>query len=213
MANIITMYGEPHDDDMYIHLYLTMLKPISNSIRYMGEKLDKLHKEISQQWPELLMLDEDKDEEKEAVLPGEVENFLLMKSALIEAFIKYTDEHKAESVSNFFVAIQNYLEDFENGVEPDEEFDFGFNLVTGYHENKYIDFHFESEVIQVSSGGSVYDNDVGGDSYTNWMYSIWLNGCEDNNYNYDFSEVLELVCSGAKLTIDSPDEYILGEDE
>lgn len=44
--DIINMYFEPHDHDMYIHLYLTVLKPVSNSIYYMTEKLDKLHKEI-----------------------------------------------------------------------------------------------------------------------------------------------------------------------
>lgn len=170
--DIINIYVEPHDDDMYIHLYLNVLKPISNSIRYMNDKLDKLHMEISQQWPELLVLDYDTYEEEESILPKAVESFWLMKSALVKAFIKYTNEHKPERISDFFVAIQNYLEDFENGIEPDEELYFGFYLDTGYHENKYIDFHFESGVIQVSSGGCVYNTDVGSDSYTNWMYSI-----------------------------------------
>lgn len=109
-----------------------------------------------------------------------------MKNILVAALTEYIKENNSERISDFFVASQDYLEAFSNGIEPDKEFDFGFNLVTGYHENKYIDFHFESKVIQESSGGSVYNTDVGGDSYTNWMYSIWLNGYEDNNYNLLF---------------------------
>lgn len=211
--DIITMYTEPHDDDMYIHLYFAMLKLLSNSIWYMREKLNKLHYETSQLCSELLVLDDNTDGEEESILPGEVESFQIMKSVLAEALTRYIKENNSEHISDFLVAIQDYLEKFSNGIEPDEEFDFGFNLVTGYHENKYIDFHFESEMIQVSSGGSVYDADVGGDSYTNWMYSIWLNGCEDYDYNCDFYTIFELVCSGANLTIDNPEEYFVVEDE
>lgn len=207
VKDIITMYVEPHDEDMYIRLYLTMLTPVSNRIYYMREKLDKLHYETSQLCQDLLVSDDNTDEEEESIVPGEVESFQIMKSILVETLKGYIKENNSERISEFFVAIQDYLEAFSNGIEPDEVFDFGFNLVTGYHENEYIDFHFESEVIQVSSGGSVYNTDVGGDSYTNWMYSIWLNGCEDINFNCDFSTVLELVRNGAELSIDNPDEY------
>lgn len=213
--DIITMYVEPHDDDMYIHLYLTMLKPVSNSIRYMREKLDKLHKEISQLWPELLVLDDDTDEEEENILPKELESFNLMRSFLIKAFTEYTNEHKSECITVFFVAIQDYLEAFSNGIEPDKEFDFSFVSETGNdedHEIQYIDFHFESEMIQVSSGGSVYDKSVGSDSYTNWGYSIGLNGWDEDNNDYRFSSILELVRNGAKLSIESLDEYSDMED-
>lgn len=214
IIDIINMYVEPHDDDLFIHLYLAILKDRSKSIRYMSEKLEELFKEISLEWPEMSMLDDDMDMDKEeSILPGEVESFLMMKNALIEALTKYTDKHKSAPISDFLVAIQNYLENFENGVEPDEEFDFGFNLVTGYHENNCIDFCFESRVIQISSGGSVYNADVGGDSYNNWMYSIGLNGWDDYTHSCDFSVALELVCSGAELIINSPEEYIVGEDE
>lgn len=49
---------------------------------------------------------------------------------------------------------------------------------------------------------------MGSDSYTNWDYSIWLNGWDEDNQNYRFSTMLELVRSGAKLSIESPDEFI-----
>jgi hypothetical protein len=210
VTDIITMYVEPHDDDMYIHLYLTMLKPVSNSIRYMCEKLDKLHKDISQLWPDLLVMDDETDEEDEFVLPKEVESFQLLRSILVKAFTEYTKQHDSKSITNFFVAIQDYLEAFANGFEQDSEFDFSFVWETGndeHHEMEYMSFHFELEMLQVSSGGSIYDKSVGSDSYTNWNYSIWLNGWDEENNNYRFSTMLELVRNGAKLSIESPDEY------
>lgn len=208
--DIITMYVQPHDDDMYIHLYLTMLKSVSNSIRYMSEKLDKLHKEISQLWPDLLALDDDTEEEEDSILPKEVESFQLMRSFLVKALSEYTKEHDSERISGFSLAIQDYLEAFANGIEPDKEFDFSFAWETGndeHHEIEYMSFHFESEMVQVSSGGSIYDKPIGSDSYTNWDYSIWLNGWDEDNNNYRFSTVLELVRNGAELSIECPDEY------
>lgn len=187
-----------------------MLKPVSNSIRYMREKLDNLHKEMSQLWLDLLVLDDDTDEEEESIVPGEVESFQIMRSTLVRALTEHFNEHKSERTNDFFVAIQDYLEAFSNGIEPDKEFDFGFVLEAGndeYHEIQYLDFHFESEMLQVSSGGSVYDKSIGSDSYTNWMYSIWLNGWDEDNQSCSFSTLLELVRSEAKLSIHSPDEY------
>ena len=51
----ITMYVEPHENDTYIYIYLTMLNSVSYSIGYMREQLDKLHKQTSQLWPELIV--------------------------------------------------------------------------------------------------------------------------------------------------------------
>ncbi|MEK4103151.1 hypothetical protein NST28_03580 [Paenibacillus sp. FSL R10-2791] len=62
-------------------------------------------------------------------------------------------------------------------------------------------------MIQVISGGSVYNEGIGSDSYTNWIYSIWLDGwCEDNE-DYYFTKMLGMVRSGAKLSIEGLDEY------
>jgi hypothetical protein len=210
------MYVEPHDDDMYIYLYLTMLTPVSNRISHMRKKLNKLHKEISQQWPDLLVLDDDTYEEEEFILPREVESFQLMKRILVKALTEYIKEPDSESICGFILAIQDYLEAFSNGVEPDKEFDFGFVLENGNDEHReieYMDFHFETEIIEISSGGSIYDKPVGSDSYTNWMYSIGLNGWDGENHNYRFSTVLELVRNGAKLSIQSPDEYANGMED
>lgn len=214
VKDIITMYAEPHDDDMYIHLYLIMLNAVSNRIYNMRDKLNKLYYEISKLWPDLLLLDDDlysTGEEEKSVLPGEVESFQLMKSILVKALTEYINEHESECISNFFVAIKDYLEAFSKGIEPEKQFDFGFVWETGtddHHEIEYMDFHFESEIIQVVSGGSIYNKPVGSDSYTNWDYSIELNGWDGDNCNYWFSTLLELVRKGAKLSIESPDEFV-----
>ena len=208
--DIITMYIEPHDDDMYIHLYFTMLKLLSNSIWHMRGELDKLHTETSQLWPDLVALDDDTQEEEETILPGEIESFHLMRSSLVEALEEYAKEHDSERISGFILAVQDYLEDFANGIEPDKEFEFGLVWKTGndeHHGIEYMDYHFESGMLPVISGGSIYDKSVGSERYTNWDYSIGLDGEEEDNYDYCFSTVLELVRNDAKLSIENPDEY------
>lgn len=211
IKDIINMYIEPHDDDMYIHLCLAVLKPVSDIIHNMRKKLDKLHKETSQLWPDLLALDDETVKKEKSVLPGEVESFQLMRNTLVKAFTAYTNEYKSEHISGFFAAMQNYLEAFANGVKPEQELSFGFVLETGsdkYQKLEYMDFHFESEMLQVFSSGSFYDHSAGFDSYTNWIYSIGLNGRDENNGNYHFSMALEMVRAGANLTIEGPDEYV-----
>jgi|GEM_PF-3057412 len=229
-GDIINMYVEPHDDDTFILLYLTILHPVSNSIFYLHDELSKLLNEKSLQWPDLLVLDDDtveKDnlvlveeedivededvgEDEESVLPGEVDSFQLMRSILINTLKEYSKDHESQRISNFIQAIQDYLENFAKGIEPDKEFDFDFVLRTDIgdnHDMEYMGFHFESEMIQISSGGSVYDKAIGSDSYTNWDYNIWLNGWDEDNHDYRFDTMLYLVLSGAKLSIESPDEF------
>jgi hypothetical protein len=206
IKDIIKMYFEPHEDDMYILLHLTMLNLVKDYIYYERKKLDEMYKELSIQWPELLISDDDIEEEEEMVLPGDIESFQYMEDILIKALTKYIKEHESKPYTEFFAAIQNYLKDFSNGIEPDKGFDFGFSLRSNTGELKYVDFHFESEIIEVTSGGSVYDEYVGSDSYTDWMYSIGLNGWEDYSYDCDFSEILGLIRNGAELNIENPEE-------
>jgi hypothetical protein len=134
-----------------------------------------------------------------------------MRSILVKTINKYNQEHDSERITNLFADVQEYLEAFAKGIKPDKELAFGFVCEAGIgdnHELEYMDFHFESEMIQVSSGGSVYDKAVGSDSYTNWVYSIWLNGWDEDNHNYRFYTMLEMVRSGAKLSIEGLDEFI-----
>lgn len=218
IEDIINMHISQNDNDMQILQYLSIIKSVSLDIYDLSEKLDKLYKEKSQIWPGLLISDEDTDEdlaiddEEETVLPGEVENFQSMRIIIDEAFTKYTNENKSEHIFDFIIAINKYLESFENGIEHEKIFDFGFALEAG-NEIQYIDFNFESEMIQITSGGSTYDKYVGSDSYTNWIYSIWINGWDEEDYNCDFSEILDLIRAGAELRIEYPEEYSNYEEE
>lgn len=217
--DIIDIYFYNNDKDMHIYLYLAMLKSMSNSIEYSYEKLNTLRIELDKQLAGLLIQDDDggdweddeDEEEEDSILPKDVDSFQRMKRFLDKALSEYAKEHDTERISNFVSDVQAYLEAFANGVEPEKEFDFSFGWETGnddHHEIEYMNYHFESEMIQVSSGGSIYDKTVGSDSYTNWDYSIWLNGWDDNDDdNCRFSTVLELVRSRAKLSIENPDEY------
>lgn len=210
--DIIKMHMSHNDNDILILQYLSIIKSVALDIYDLSKRLDKLYKEKSQIWTELLISDEDTDEyididdEDESVLPREVESFQSIRSIIDEAFTKYTYKNKSEHISDFIIAINDYLVSFENGVEPENEFDFGFALDAG-NEIQYIDFNFESEMIQITSGGSNYDNYVGSDSYTNWIYSIWLNGWDEGENDYCFTEVLELIRLGAKLSIENPEEF------
>lgn len=213
--DIINMHIDPYDNEMYILQYLTTLKTQNNYIIYLRDKLDTLYKEKIQVWPELL-ISEDDDKDEDTILPGEVESFQYLRSVIDDAFKKYIKENKSELISKFLSAIKDYLELFENGAEPENEFNFSFSLESGdddNHEIRYVDFNFESGLIEVSSGGSVYDEYVGSDSYTNRMYSIWLNGWDEGDYGYDFSEILGLIRAGAELRIEYPEEFNNCEEE
>lgn len=50
MKDIIKMYVEPHEDDMYIYLQLTMLKWLKNSICYERKKLDEIYRKVRTQF-------------------------------------------------------------------------------------------------------------------------------------------------------------------
>ena len=155
-------------------------------------------------------MDDDYEDEEESILPGEIESFQVLKRILIRALAEYTVKNESERINGFFIAVQEYLSDFSNGIEPQKEFSFGFSRRTGddeQNELEYVDFSFESEMFEVSSGGHVYDKSVGGDTYSKWTYSIWLNGEVDESY-YNFNEIFYLVNAGAELNIELPEEFI-----
>ena len=74
--DIIKVYFELHEDDMYIYLLLTMLKWSKNTIYDDREKLYKIYNEVSILYPDLLVSDDDIEEEEgeEAVLPKDIES-------------------------------------------------------------------------------------------------------------------------------------------
>lgn len=223
--DIINMHIYSYDRDEDIHLYLSILKHLSNSLYGKSIELENLLKEKGQIWPELLVMNygfsvedeynEDESDEDESILPGENYNFQLLRSILVKALVEYCKNHKSENIDSFVLAIQDYLDKFAKGIKPNKEFDFSFVWAnpTNDCEIEYVDLHLESEMIQVTSGGVAYNETVGSDSYTNWDCYIWLNGYEEDNQIYRFSDMLELVQSGAKLSILSPEEFIYKTEE
>ncbi|MFX3634440.1 MAG: hypothetical protein ACE3L7_00225 [Candidatus Pristimantibacillus sp.] len=111
----------------------------------------------------MIKVDDEADEEEDSVLPGEVENFQLMRNILAKTLNEYIKDHESERIYNYILDIEDYLENFAKGIEPDKEFCFGF-VWKSESENRdleYMDFNFESGMIQVSSGGSAYNKGIG----------------------------------------------------
>lgn len=157
--------------------------------------------------------DDDDDDVDDEFLPRESETFMQLYSSINDAFTMYAKLHTDDRIISFIQCIKKELELFSAGKEMTQCYAFGFDLRVD-EECRYVQFSFEPELIEVSDGGSVFDSYVGHDSYTNWMYSIWRNGNEDSdNYECDFSIIEELVLQGADLSIESPEEYALDEDE
>ena len=156
--------------------------------------------------------DEYDDEGEEKTLPNEDASFRRLRRVLKKAFEEYSSTHKSMVTTEFITAVENYLDKFGNGIEPEREFIFGFVLEKRnerYHEIQIIDFNFESEMIEIFAGGSECSvESIGYDSYTDWDYSIGLDGyAMDENYG-NILEILDFVRNGAMLTIESPEEFV-----
>lgn len=140
-------------------------------------------------------------------------SYIVMKNALKDGLDIYVNSHPDTKLFEFKTAISDYLDSFLGGNAKNS-----FSFSISIREQKcleYIDFNFEEDIIEISCGGSVYDPLIGGDSYTNWNYSVWSNGDEDNELSlvnlpsiyHMFSQV-----ENAKLSIDFPDSFFLDPD-
>lgn len=155
------------------------------------------------------------DDEESGSTPSENPAFISFQNVLKRAFEKYTQMHPSVDINRFFHVITDELDRFSKGEEISCGYDFDFCLRNGRNVH-YVSFHFEPNLIEVSDGGSVYDSDVGSDSYTNWMYSIWRSGDDDlpaYGYMPDFDTIVDLVSGGAKLSISLPDEFYYDSDD
>ena len=71
------------------------------------------------------------------------------------------------------------------------------------NELRYFSFYLSGDELSISDGGHVYSPEVGGDSYTNWMFTIWKDGSRDGNPLYlDKNLVKELIDLGAEINIE-----------
>ena len=88
-----------------------------------------------------------------------------------------------------------------------KEFSFSF-VHRELNEILWVDVSTDGEdVLVVSEGGHLYSPDVGGDSYTNWHWSIWSDGEESGQLMLDTNSVAEMIRFGADLSIELPEEF------
>jgi len=89
-----------------------------------------------------------------------------------------------------------------------KEFSFSF-VHRELNEILWVDVSTDGEdVLVVSEGGHLYTPGVGGDSYTNWRWSIWSDGEESGQFMLDTNSVAEMIRVGAELSIELPEEYL-----
>lgn len=202
----------PDKEEQMEYAHLSVLGYLNGLAMRAAEYLNTLDMEELEHWPDMIHLDddeEDEDEDESITLPEELENFQRLRSALEYGMNIYAEEHPTNDLSCIRKALSSYLNSFSKGIKPNEEMQFTFSIGGNKKDDTemhYLSFNFDFELIEVCSGGSVYDPAIGSDSYTNWTYSIGINGWEDDRDSRDFGEIPELIGCGALLSVDYPDE-------
>lgn len=159
-------------------------------------------------------VDEDEDEESSS-LPADSVLFHSMCEALIGGLTEYIKIHPNEILSDFIKSITKDLEAFSGGREIQE---YVFTISTRLKRSStYVSFNIEEGLIEVCCGGSVYDPLVGSDSFSRWMYSIWVDGTEDSEDMSlsSFDIIYSLFTNpDANFDIEYPEEFCTdNEDE
>ena len=131
-----------------------------------------------------------------------------LRAALLGGLEKYSQKHPSEILERFRYSLEEFFASFLNN-EHLEEYRFSIS-VQDESSLEYVEFNFEENVLEVTCGGSLYSPDVGSDSYTNWFYSIWDDGSEENDSISveSFDIIYEILNSeNARISIDSPDDF------
>ncbi len=96
-------------------------------------------------------------------------------------------------------------------VTPGSWTEFGIVYRAGteeFSEMRYIDFRISASVFEISRGGSVYNSEVGSDSFSESGWAIGVGGdreTEGELYNIEDS-VSEYLNLGAEITVDDQSE-------
>lgn len=133
--------------------------------------------------------------------------FCCIYNFVVDIFPYYLKLKPDENVKSFYEFLLRTLEDFIEGRCPEDNmivFAIDYRTENEYH---YIDFNMESECITVSEGGSVYDSNVGSDSFTLWSYSIWDDGDDGGDLELNIDTAIEFINMGAQIHIEQPEEY------
>ncbi len=203
---------QPDAEEQMEYAHLSVLGYLNGLAMRAAEHLDSLHMQELENWPALR--EQDDEEEEFTNLPEELDSFQQLRMALESGLELYSVEHPSDELASFRKALTAYLDAFSKGIEPEDGLQFSFSI-RGEGTNdtgmQYLSFNLEIELMEISSGGSVYDPEVGSDSYTNWMYCLGINGWEDNTDCHDLSDLPELIGSGALLSVDYPDELLFSD--
>ncbi len=187
--------------------YLKDTKRLDNAIRILESKGNVLQDNYEKMIHNLSV--------NRGPLLWDVDSFGTLYSFIKEAFSYYVSKAKpknSELVLSFMKYVLQSLESFAEGNGVQE---FSFSFVQQEQDKIcYLSFSDDGEsVVTVTEGGHVYTPGVGGDSFTNWMWTIWDSGEEDGRLELDMNTVAEMINSGAKLSIELPEDYSYDPDE
>ena len=136
------------------------------------------------------------------IKPSDNEDFCTLIEIIKDGIARICKQGIHELPEMFPECLFADLDRFLNGEEMNY-YDISLSLRVD-NELSYISIHCEEESIEISKGGSVYDEAVGSDSYTSWMYTIWRDGDSDSYLDYTMIEDLRefLYMEGIKVSIE-----------
>lgn len=189
--------------------YIQALQPITracHALRCSLQQFKDLYDSISKQWPQFPE-DDDEDPTQLPLMPEPLTEHdgyvgILQSITLIQNNCKNSSPKQVE----FFQFLTQQLESFGESEEFEE---FTFSLVLKENEDlQYLEFYGDGNCISVTDAGYSFDSTVGGDSYTNWEYTIWSNGQDEGSLGLDDDKILEMIQLGAQISIEEPDRFL-----
>lgn len=204
-SDLINLITYPHEGNEIKFGLLTGLSIQMNSLLYRCNELRKLADEELPQ-PEI-MTDSDGASLEDCDAFCAIYNYIQDVFPLLSA-------HSADGQQSLIEQYQKYvlrsLDEFAASgcLRP-----FAFIITHRVdQESRWIDFSTDELSITVSDCGHVYDPEIGGDTYTNWSFTLYSSGETDGVCWLNVDETAEMLNMGARLEIYAPDEFIEGEE-
>jgi hypothetical protein len=197
-------------DSRSIYSALEALAVQNDNLDFVRRQLDEF---VDEEYDE----GEDDDElpDNDEISLWDVESFCSLYNFVKDIFPYYVSAAKPENperVMEYMRYVLSALDDFAEGKGV-KEFSFSF-VQRESDEMLYITISDDGEsVVSATEGGSVYTSGVGSDSFTNWMWTLWGSGHEDGQLWLDTERVTEMINLGAKLSIETPEEFSIEADE
>ena len=169
-------------------------------------QLQSLYDDAAQLWAQLP--DEDEDEMEQEDFPPEPLFDHNGYIRILQAITLIQNRFRPQTIkqTEFFQYITKQLNSFAEGEDFEE---FSFSLVLRDNEEmQYIEFRGDGICVSVTDAGHSFDPAVGGDSYTNWEYTIWNNGQDEGSLELDDDKILEMLQMGAQISIEEPEIFL-----